>query len=56
MVKIINMLTTSKIILLVKSLCQIKLKGTKFYEPGNNSRENILRDFLKNNWKDKYGY
>jgi putative ATPase len=33
-----------------------KIKGTKFYDPGNNSRENIQRDFLKNNWKDKYGY
>ena len=33
-----------------------KIKGTKFYEPGNNSRENVQRDFLKNNWKDKYGY
>lgn len=26
------------------------------YIPGNNSRENALRDFLKNRWKDKYGY
>ena len=33
-----------------------KIKETKFYDPGNNSRENIQRDFLKNNWKDKYGY
>lgn len=33
-----------------------KIKGTKFYEPGNNTRENIQRDFLKNNWKDKYDY
>ena len=32
------------------------IKGTKFFEPGNNSRENVQRDFLKNNWKDKYGY
>ena len=33
-----------------------KIKGTKFYDPGNNTRENIQRDFLKNNWKDKYDY
>lgn len=30
--------------------------GTTFYQPGNNSRENSTRDFLKNRWKDKYGY
>lgn len=29
---------------------------TKFYNPGNNSRENGTREFLKNRWKDKYGY
>jgi putative ATPase len=33
-----------------------KIKGTKFYEPGNNARENELRKFLKERWKDKYGY
>jgi len=33
-----------------------EMSGTKFYEPGNNSRENSQRDFLKNRWKDKYGY
>ena len=32
------------------------LSGTAFYEPGNNSRENGTREFLKNRWKDKYGY
>ena len=26
------------------------------YIPGNNSRENSIREFLKNRWKDKYGY
>ena len=26
------------------------------YNPGNNSRENATRDFLKNRWKDKYNY
>lgn len=33
-----------------------EIKNTKLYEPGNNSRENTLRDFLKTHWKDKYGY
>ena len=32
------------------------LSGTSFYEPGNNSRENGTREFLKNRWKDKYDY
>jgi putative ATPase len=29
---------------------------TAFYVPGNNSRENTTREFLKNRWKGKYGY
>lgn len=33
-----------------------EIKGTKFYDPGNNARENELRKFLKERWKDKYGY
>lgn len=33
-----------------------ELSGTPFYKPGNNARENGTRDFLKNRWKDKYGY
>jgi putative ATPase len=32
------------------------LKGTRFYNPGNNVRENELRKFLRERWKDKYGY
>lgn len=32
------------------------LAGTKFYDPGNNPRENELRNYLKKLWKDKYGY
>lgn len=32
------------------------VSGTKFYEPMNNARENELRNFLKNRWKDKYSY
>ncbi|WP_242202438.1 replication-associated recombination protein A [Aestuariivivens insulae] len=32
------------------------IQNTKLYEPGNNARENAHREFLKNRWKDKYGY
>ncbi len=30
------------------------LSGTAFYEPGNNQRENGIKEFLKNRWKTKY--
>jgi len=33
-----------------------EIKNTPIYVPGNNSRENTTREFLKNRWKDKYGY
>lgn len=33
-----------------------EIKNTKLYDPGNNFRESSQRDFLKNRWKDKYGY
>ena len=32
------------------------IKNTKLYDPGNNSRENAHREFLKQRWKGKYGY
>ena len=32
------------------------LKGTVFYDPGKNPREEELRKFLRNLWKDKYNY
>lgn len=32
------------------------ISETVLYNPGNNSRENSTREFLKNRWKDKYGY
>jgi putative ATPase len=32
------------------------INGQKFYEPGNNARENEQRTFLKTRWKEKYGY
>jgi putative ATPase len=33
-----------------------EVKNTKLYDPGNNARENAQRDFLRQRWKDKYGY
>lgn len=33
-----------------------KLSGQKFYEPGNNPREDELRRYLRSLWKEKYGY
>ncbi len=32
------------------------IKGTSFYQPGNNAREQELRKFLKERWKGKYNY
>lgn len=32
------------------------LEGTKFYSPQLNAREEELRKFLKERWKEKYGY
>ncbi len=33
-----------------------EIANTKLYNPGNNARENELRNRLKALWKDKYGY
>jgi putative ATPase len=33
-----------------------KIVGTKFFEPGKNAREEELRKFLKQLWKEKYNY
>ena len=33
-----------------------EISGTKFYEPGENAREEELRKFLRGLWKEKYGY
>jgi len=33
-----------------------EISGTKFFDPGKNAREEELRKFLKNLWKDKYNY
>jgi len=32
------------------------ITGTRFYTPCNNARENEMRKFLKERWKDKYDY
>lgn len=32
------------------------VKNTKIYDPGNNARENELRNYLKRLWQSKYGY
>lgn len=32
------------------------ITNTSFYDPGNNSRENGTREFLRNRWRGKYGY
>ncbi|GGG75395.1 ATPase AAA [Parapedobacter pyrenivorans] len=33
-----------------------RLSGTKLYDPGRNPAEEKLREKLRLNWKDKYGY
>jgi putative ATPase len=32
------------------------IRGTVFFEPGRNAREEELRKYLRNLWKEKYGY
>jgi len=32
------------------------LRGTKLYDPGRNPAEEKLREKLRQNWRDKYGY
>jgi len=32
------------------------ISGTKFYDPGNNARENEMREYLKKLWGNKYNY
>lgn len=33
-----------------------EIKGSTFFKPGNNTREQQQKDFLKRRWKDKYDY
>ncbi|BDS14234.1 replication-associated recombination protein A [Aureispira anguillae] len=32
------------------------IEGTTLYQPGNNQREQGMKNYLKHYWKDKYGY
>jgi putative ATPase len=34
----------------------VNLTGSTFYEPGNNARENEMREYLKKLWGNKYNY
>jgi putative ATPase len=33
-----------------------EIRGTTFYQPADNLKENSIRDFLKTRWKDKYDF
>lgn len=33
-----------------------KIKGTRFFDPGQNAREHEAREKLRKNWGEKYGY
>ena len=33
-----------------------EIRHTKFYDPGQNPREEELRKYLRSKWKEKYGY
>jgi putative ATPase len=33
-----------------------EIEGTQFYDPSNNAAETRIREQLKQQWKDKYGY
>ncbi|MGF2414651.1 replication-associated recombination protein A [Ferruginibacter sp.] len=33
-----------------------EIKGTAFYNPGSNAREEEMKKYLKSLWKNKYGY
>ena len=33
-----------------------EIKGQKFYQPGDNSKEKILKTYLKERWGKKYDY
>lgn len=32
------------------------ISNTKLYDPGNNQREDAIREFLRSRWKEKYDY
>jgi putative ATPase len=33
-----------------------EIANTKFFDPSTNASEERIRKYLKENWKDKYGY
>jgi putative ATPase len=33
-----------------------EISGTSFYAPNQNKRENAIKEFLKNRWKNKYDF
>jgi putative ATPase len=33
-----------------------QVAGTKLYDPADNAAEAKIRDYLRNCWKEKYGY
>lgn len=33
-----------------------QIAGSVFYNPGNNAKEEQMRQHLRNLWKEKYGY
>lgn len=41
---------------IVQEFLPDEVKGKVFYNPGNNARENEIRNFLKNKWGNKYNY
>lgn len=41
---------------IVQEFLPDEVKGKVFYNPGNNARENEIRNYLKNKWGNKYNY
>jgi len=41
---------------IVQEFLPDEVKGTKFYDPGNNPAEGKVREKLRREWKEKYGY
>jgi putative ATPase len=41
---------------ILQEFLPLEIKNTTFYDPGKNAREEEIRKFLKERWKDKYGY
>lgn len=52
----INMPIAMKTIFTQQDFLPESIKGTKLYDPGQNQRENGIREFLQNRWKGFYKY